>query len=87
MFEIVENLRMFLQMSMQQWRLLLMANNEDLREVNVKRGIFQGDSLLPLLFVLSMVTVSLNACYKWGNKEYKLNHLLLLDDLKLDATR
>ena len=86
MFEIVENLRMFLQMSMQQWRLLLMANTEDLGEVNVKRGIFQGDSLLPLLFVLSMVTVSLNACYKWGNKEYKLNHLLLLDDLKLDAT-
>ena len=86
MFEIVENLRTFLQMSMQQWRLLLMANTEDLGEVNVKRGIFQGDSLLPLLFVLSMVPVSLNACYKWGKKEYKLNHLLLLDDLKLDAT-
>ena len=77
-------------MSVQQWRLSLTANGEDLGEVNVKRGIFQGDSLSPLLFVLSMVPLSLilkkvNACYKWGKKEYKLNHLLFMDDLKLYA--
>ena len=90
MFGIAENLRTFLQKSMQQWRLSLTANGEDLGEVNVKRGIFQGDSLSPLLFVLSMVPLSLilkkvNACYKWGKKEYKLNHLLFMDDLKLYA--
>ena len=38
MFGIAENLRTFLQKSMQQWRLSLTANGEDLREVNVKRG-------------------------------------------------
>ena len=59
MFGIAENLRTFLQNSMQQWRLLLTANGEDLGEVNVKRGIFQGDRLSPLLFALSMVPVSL----------------------------
>ena len=90
MLGIAENLRMFLQKIMQQWRLSLTANDEDLGEVNVKRGIFQGDSLSPLLFVLSMVPLSLtlkkvNACYKWGKKEYKLNHLLFMDDLKLYA--
>ena len=90
MFGIAENLRTFLQKSMQQWRLSLTANGEDLGEVNVKRGIFQGDSLSPLIFVLSMVPLSLilkkvNACYKWGKKEYKLNHLLFMDDLKLYA--
>ena len=90
MFGIAENLRTFLQKSMQQWRLSLMANGEDLGEINVKRGIFQGDSLSPLVFVLSMVPLSLilkkvNACYKWGKKEYKLNHLLFMDDLKLYA--
>ena len=90
MFGIAENLRTFLEKNMQQWRLSLMANGEDLGEVNVKRGIFQGDSLLPLLFVLSMVSLSLilkkvNACYKWAKKEYKLNHLLFMDDLKLYA--
>ena len=76
MFGIAENLRTFLQKSMQQWRLSLTTNGEDLGEDNVKRGIFQGDSLSPLLFVLSMVSLSLilmkvNACYKWGKKEYK----------------
>ena len=65
------------------------TNGEDLGEVNVRRGIFQGDSVLPLLFALSMLPLSLilkkvNACYKWGKKEYKLNHLFM-DDLKLYA--
>ena len=41
MFGIAENLRTFLQKCMQQWRLLLTANGEDLGKVNVKRGIFQ----------------------------------------------
>ena len=90
MFGIAENLRKFLQKSMQQWRLSLTANDEDLGEVNVKRGIFQGDNLSPLMFVLSMVPLSIilrkvNAYYKWGKKEYKLNHLLFMDDLKLYA--
>ena len=54
-----------------------------------KGEIFQGDSLLPLLFVLSMVPLFLiikkvNACYKWGKKGYKLNPLFI-DDLKLYA--
>ena len=81
---------MFLPKNMQQWRLSLTTNGEDLGEVNVRRGIFQGDSVLPLLFALSMLPLSLilkkvNACYKWGKKEYKLNHLLFTDDLKLYA--
>ena len=39
-----ENLRMFLQKSMQQLRRLLATNGENLVEVNAKREIFQGDS-------------------------------------------
>ena len=90
MFGIAENVRNLLKTSMEQWKLSLTGNGEDLGEVNVKRGIFQGDSLSPLLFVLSMVPLSLilrkiNAYYKWGKKDYKLNHLLYMDDLKLFA--
>ena len=60
MFGIAEHLRTFFRKSMQQWRLLLTANSEDLGEVNMKRGLFQGDSLSPsLLFVLSMVSLYL----------------------------
>ena len=92
MFGIAENLRTFLQKSMQQWRASLTANGEDLGDVTVKREIFQGDSLSPFLFVLSIVPLSLilkkvNVCYKWGKKEYKLNLLLFMDDLKLYAKR
>ena len=92
MFGKAENLTTLLQKSMQQERLSWTISGGDLGEVNVKRGIFQGysryDSLSPLLFVLSMMPLSLilkkvNECYKWGKKEYKLNHLLFMDDLKL----
>ena len=44
---------------MEQWKLLLASNGEDIGEVDVKRKIFQGDSLLPLLFVLTIALLSL----------------------------
>ena len=44
-FGIADNKRNFLEQSMEQWKL--------------SRGIFQGDSLSPLYFVLSKVPLSL----------------------------
>ena len=35
--------------------------------------------MIPLLLILR----KLKASYEWGKKEYKLNHLLFMDDLKL----
>ena len=88
MFGIAGNVRGFLQRSMVQWKLSLTSNGEELGDVDVKRGIFKGDSSSPLLFVLSMIPLSsllrkVNVFYEWGKKEYKLNHLLFMDDLKL----
>ena len=53
--------------------LSLTSKGEDLEEVNLKRRIFQGDILSPLLFVLSMVPLSLifrkaNASSEWGKR-------------------
>ena len=55
LFGIVDNVRNFLEKIMEQWKLSLTSNGSDLGEVDVKRGIFQGDSLSPLLLVLSVV--------------------------------
>ena len=56
---------------------------ECIRE-NIRRG------LSPLLFVLCMVRLTwlfrtAKAEYGWANKGFRLNHLLLMDDLKLLA--
>jgi len=76
---------------MGQWKLSLTANGEKNGDVDIKRGIFQGDSLSPLVFVLSMIPLSLvlrkaNVCSEWEKKEYKLNPLLFMDDLKVYGT-
>ena len=56
--------------------------------VKIRRGIFQGDSLSPLLFVLCMVPLSLilrkvKFHYGSGDKKTRINHLLFMDVLKL----
>ena len=87
---IAENIRELLSKSMKlkQWKLSLTSNGNELGDVKVNRGIFQGDSLSPLLFVLCILPMSLvlrkvKAGYEWGKKEFSLNHLLFMDDLKL----
>ena len=88
MFGIANNVQDFLNNSMKSWKLELNASGKTLGEVDIRRGIFQGDSLSPLLFVLCMVPLTwllrrAKAGYEWGNKGFKLNHLLFMDDLKL----
>ena len=60
------------------------------READIRRGVFQDDSLSSLLFVLCMVPLvwllrRAKAGYEWVNKRFKLNHLLFTDDPKLFA--
>ena len=54
--------------------------------VNIRRGIFQGDS--SLLFVVSLIPLSLvlrkmKVGYDLGNRKGLINHILFMDDLKL----
>ena len=74
---------------MRAWQTNLTANNDSLGKVCIRRGIFQGDSLSPLLFVLALMPLSMilriSAGYEMKKDGCKINHLLLIDDLQLFA--
>jgi hypothetical protein len=77
---------------MEKWstRLQLKTNQELLqsRLIKINRGIFQGDSLSPLLFCIALIPITnkLNRSkcgYQIHGTERKISHLLYMDDLKL----
>ena len=77
--------------SMQNWKTMLTSAGKELAEVHIRRGIFQGDSLSPLLFVICLIPISLmlrkaKAEYSFGNDKSKVNYLLFMDDMKLFGT-
>jgi len=53
MHKIADNVCNFLEGSMSMWKTALTLNGRFLGYVNIRCGIFQGDSLSPLLFVMS----------------------------------
>ena len=56
--------------------------------LRIKQGIFQGDSLSPLLFCMASIPLSSqlnNTDYGYGILEAKVCHLFYTDDLKLFA--
>ena len=80
----------FLRTSMELWETnLTLSHSNGILNANgmhIKSGIFQGDSLSPLLFCMARIPLSqlLNDTgygYKIGNK--KINHLFFMDDLIL----
>ena len=67
---------------------MLSSENSELGEVKIKCGIFQGDSLSPLMFVLALIPLSLilrkaKAVYEFSESKEKINQLLFMDDFKL----
>ena len=52
LFGVAENIKSSLVNSMEKWKVMLYSGNSELGEVEIKQGIFQGDSLSPLVFVI-----------------------------------
>ena len=85
---VAENIKSLLVNSVEKWKVMLCSGNSELGEVEIKQGIFQGDSLSPLVFVLALIPLSLilrkaKAAYEVSESKEKINHLLFMDDLKL----
>ena len=85
--QVSDNILKFVKRSMANWQTELTSCGESLAKVNIRRAIYQGDSLSPLLFVICMILLTHILCkaktrYTLGGVE-KNNHLLFMDDLKL----
>ena len=94
MYKIHPVLITFIEESMSQWKTnMTLVHKEGVLEtgpIRIKRGIFQGDSLSPLLFTMSLNPLSQelqNTGYGYQlDKQTKINHLFYVDDLKLYGT-
>ena len=88
MYKISQETINFIEKIMKNWRVELTAKGKSLAETKIQRGIFQGDALSPLLFIIAMMPVNhiLRKCtagYKLSRSQEKVNHLMYVDDIKL----
>ena len=66
----------------------MISGEENLGKVKIRREIFQGDSLSPLVFVVCLLPLThilrdAAPGYHFASHRQKINHLLFMDDLKL----
>ena len=74
MYKLPDQVVQFIKENMETWRGELTAGGKRLVEVKIQRGLFQGDSLSPLLFVIAMMP--LNYILRKCTARHKLMKLL-----------
>jgi len=85
-FGVHNNICSLIAQSMCYWRTTLTCCGVVLGNVEIQRGISQGDSLSPLLFVIALMPLSYllrdtKKGYSLKGSPLKVNHLLYLDDI------
>ena len=88
MLGVSSNIRQLLKTAMSSWNTLLTVNGQILGQVNIRKGIFQGDTLSPLLFVAALIPLTIilrktGFGYQTSKNAAKISHLFYMDDLKM----
>ena len=84
--QVSDNILKFVKRSMVNWQTELTSCGESFAKVNIRGGIFQGDSLSPLLFVICMIPLThvlRKAKVRYTLEGEKINYLLFMENLKL----
>ena len=89
MYKISDEVVNFIEKTMKTWKMKLTAGGRSLAEAKVQRGIFHGEALSSLLFIIAMMPLnpSLRKCtagYKLSRSQEKIYHLMYMD-IKLFA--
>ena len=91
MYKISHEVINFIDKTMKTWRVELTVRRR-LAEGKILRGIFPGDALSPLLFIIAMMPLDhiLRKCtagYKLSRSQEEINHLMYMNDIKLYAKK
>ena len=63
MYKVSNEIINFIEKNMKNWRVELTAGGKSLTETKIQRGIFQGDELSPLLFIIAMIPPTIHNCH------------------------
>ena len=90
MYKISHEVIKFIEQTMKTWRVELTAGGRSIAETKIQRGIFQGDALSPLLFIIAMMPLNnilrkYAAGHKLSISQEKINHLMYMDAIQLFA--
>ena len=92
MYKISNDVINFIEKTMKNWKAELTAGGKSLAETKIQRGIFQGDALSPLIFIIAIMPLyhilrKCTAGYKLSKSLEKINHLMYMEYIKLFAKK